>query len=66
MLRHIYHLRSASQGVSVLDPVAESVALCDLAWVSLRVEKGAESASNQGMLFSKIARDIVAVKQIET
>ena len=35
---YICHLRSASQGVSVLDPVAESVALCNLAWVSLRVE----------------------------
>ena len=52
MLRYIYHLRSASQGVSVLDPVAESVALCNLAWVSLRVEQGAEPTSNLGMLFS--------------
>ena len=52
MLRHIYHLRSASQGVSVLDPVAESVALCDLAWVSLRVQQGAEPASNLIMFLS--------------
>ena len=40
------NLRGASEGVSVLDPVAESVALGDLAWVSLRVEQGAESTSN--------------------
>ena len=62
---HIYHLRSASQGVSILDPVAESVALRDLAWISLRVEEGAKAASNLGRPFSQIVEDILEV-QIET
>ena len=59
---YIYHLRSASQGVSILDPVAESVALRDLAWISLRVEEGAKAASNLENIFSKIVKDILEVQ----
>ena len=45
------YLRGASECVSILDPVAEPVALRDLAWVGFRVEEGAQPASNLRRIF---------------